>query len=79
MQGFLFFGPACECNRDDCPSFNGELCSGRGECTCTGCRCNVEPSTQLLYTGNACECSPVTDCVDPNNALVCCVNPNTPL
>ncbi|XP_064392568.1 integrin beta-1-like isoform X1 [Halichondria panicea] len=72
QAGFLFFGPACECNRDDCPSFNGELCSGRGECTCTGCRCNVEPSTQLLYTGNACECSPVTDCVDPNNALEIC-------
>ena len=70
MQGPLFFGPACECDRDGCPSSNGELCSARGECTCTGCRCNLEPNTQMPYYGDACECSPDTDCVDPNNSTV---------
>ena len=70
IQGPIFIGPACECDRDGCPSFNGELCSGRGECTCTGCRCNVEPNTQMLYSGTACECTPDTDCVDPTNSTV---------
>ncbi len=70
IQGPLFFGPACECDRNGCPSVNGELCSARGECTCNGCRCNVEPNTQLLYYGDACECSPDTNCVDPDNSTV---------
>ncbi|XP_064401287.1 integrin beta-1-like [Halichondria panicea] len=73
QAGPLFFGPACGCDRDGCPSSNGELCSARGVCTCTGCRCNVEPITRQPYSGSACECTPNRElCFDLNNSTEVC-------
>lgn len=69
----LFYGPACECDDSRCGRFNDLLCSGRGTCTCNGCVCNVEPTTNMPYysgSANACECTPATNCIDPRNNTV---------
>ena len=39
-------------------------------CTCDGCMCNLESNTGERYYGDFCECTPDTDCRDPNNATV---------
>ena len=68
-----FYGPACECDDSRCGRVDGLLCSGRGTCSCSGCQCNVEPTTNMPYINgdaNACECTPNTDCIDPRNNTV---------
>ena len=66
----LYYGTACECDDSRCPRTNGEICSNRGQCTCDGCDCNIEPNTQQRYFGQGCECTPNTNCIDPQNRTV---------
>lgn len=74
MQGEPeFYGAACECDDSRCGRVDGFVCSGRGTCTCDGCQCNVEPTTNMPYVhgdDRACECTPATNCVDPRNKTV---------
>jgi integrin beta 6/protocadherin alpha len=72
------FGEACECSNFDCTtnSDNGLVCSGRGDCMCSNgtftCHCYNSSSTNIRYTGDACQCSS-DSCVNPDdpNRLIC--------
>jgi integrin beta 1 len=52
--------------------YDGEVCSGHGECTCGMCMCSQEGESGGLYTGDYCErapgradpCQEVADCIE---------------
>ncbi|KAJ8025015.1 Integrin beta-3 [Holothuria leucospilota] len=66
-------GTYCECNNQDCPRDDGEVCGGseRGECVCAAdgrtneCRCRPG------YTGENCNCPTQTDTCRSSNGLLC--------
>ena len=69
-------GNQCSCPTTNCPVGPNQLeCSGRGDCVCGECVCNVMDGPMFgvdnpLITGDACECSNF-ECEQDSNGVVC--------
>ncbi|CAH0556907.1 unnamed protein product [Brassicogethes aeneus] len=59
------YGKFCECDNFSCNKNNNLLCNNRGTCDCGKCLC------QEGWSGEACECLPVTSCKASSDELVC--------
>uniref|UniRef100_A0A183VCC5 EGF_2 domain-containing protein n=1 Tax=Toxocara canis TaxID=6265 RepID=A0A183VCC5_TOXCA len=57
-------GEFCDCEGLSCPTVDGKLCAGQGECTCGECRCEEG------FAGDDCSCNlDTTPCVE--GGLMC--------
>ena len=58
----LFIGTRCECESSDSKgclnpnSPDGDVCTGRGACSCGRCECFASQTEVQLYSGDFCEC-----------------------
>jgi protocadherin alpha len=76
-----FFGRNCECNANDLGSSGLDFnkcrpdnttdieCSGRGNCLCGQCQCNLRDNPEEVISGQFCECDNFS--CDRHNSILC--------